>query len=126
MLAVGELSILNVFSGQAENVVALHALGIDREQEDVACEGNLLWLTAQVKVTQAFHFIERQAVSLFLDTVAHVHVLKGIAVGSKPVVYGKFIDTLQIPDIEGEWCCAPALGSSATYGSCVSAGYRSY
>lgn len=54
MLAVGELSILNVFSGQAENVVALHALGIDREQEDVACEGNLLWLPLRSRSRRRF------------------------------------------------------------------------
>ena len=92
VLAVGEPAILNVFSCQAEDIVALHALGVDREQEDVTGEDNLPWLSAQVKAAQSFHLVERQAVPVFLDVVAHVQTFKRIDVGCKPVAYGKFID----------------------------------
>ena len=101
VLTVSEAAVLDILSCQAEDIVAPHALGIDREQEDVAGEDYALRLTAQVKVTQAFHFIERQAVPVFLDTVAHVHALEWVAVGGKTVVYGKFIYPFQIPYIEG-------------------------
>ena len=101
VLAVGELSVPDVFPCQAENVVAPHALGVDREEEDVAGKNNLLRFTAQVQATQAFHFFERQPVPLFLDAVAHVHAFKRIAIGGKAVIDGKFVDPLQIPYVEG-------------------------
>ena len=42
VLAVGELPVLDILSCQPENVIAPHALGIDREQEDVAGEDGRL------------------------------------------------------------------------------------
>ena len=101
VLAVGEPTVLDILACQAEDVVALHALGIDREQENVACENNLPWLAAQIKAAQAFNLVKRQSVPIFLDMVAHVQAFKRIDVGGKAVTDGKFINTLQIPDIKG-------------------------
>ena len=53
VLAVGKPTILDVFFCQAEDVVALHALCIDREQENVAGEDNLPWLFAKVKTLES-------------------------------------------------------------------------
>ena len=101
VLAVGEPTVLDILACQAEDVVALHALGIDREQENVACEDDLPWLAAQIKVAQEFNLVERQSVPVFLDVVAHVQAFKRVDVGGKTVIYGKFINTLQITNIKG-------------------------
>lgn len=101
VLAVGEPAVHNVFFGQAEDVVTLHALSINSEQEDVAGEDDLPWLAAQVKAVQAFHFVKRKAVPLYLDVVAHVKTLKKDCSRRQAHHYSKFIDPLQIPDIEG-------------------------
>lgn len=38
VLAIGEAAVLDILACQAEDVVTLHAFGIDREQEDVTGE----------------------------------------------------------------------------------------
>ena len=48
VLAVGKPTIADVSFCQAEDVIAFHALGIDREQENVAGKDDLPWLATQV------------------------------------------------------------------------------
>lgn len=50
VLAVCELSVPDVTPRQAEDVIAPHATGIDREQEDVAGEDSHLRFAAEVQV----------------------------------------------------------------------------
>ena len=38
VLAIGELSVLDIVSCQPENVIASYSLGVDRKQEDVTSE----------------------------------------------------------------------------------------